>query len=286
MTGAHQFKRARLAPVDQPNFDIPLDEPTIDARDYAIRYDRLVDQLSVQGLDAEIIYADREHAANLAWLSGFDPRFEEALLIIVPGRQPTLLTGPENQGAAAIAPLDMDIVLYPPMGLMGQNRINTPPLRDLLIEAGIQSRFRIGACGWKYFGELETPEFKTWLEIPSFIADTLRSLVESSEYVLNAGAIFMNPDTGLRSTNSIDELARYEFAACHTSEAVKRVICTARPGMREFDAAQALQNIGMPLSCHTMMSSGDRAWKGCSVHRPKRWPQVMLSRLLMVFREH
>ena len=26
-----------------------------------------------------VIYADREHSANLAWLTGFDPRFEEAL---------------------------------------------------------------------------------------------------------------------------------------------------------------------------------------------------------------
>ena len=29
------------------------------------------------------VYADREHSANLSWLTGFDPRFEEALFILV-----------------------------------------------------------------------------------------------------------------------------------------------------------------------------------------------------------
>jgi len=45
-----------------------------------------------------LIYADREHSANLAWLTGFDPRFEEALLIVAPGHTPTLLAGPEISG--------------------------------------------------------------------------------------------------------------------------------------------------------------------------------------------
>ncbi len=29
-----------------------------------------------------MVYADREHFANLAYLTGFDPRFEESLLIV------------------------------------------------------------------------------------------------------------------------------------------------------------------------------------------------------------
>ena len=40
------------------------------------------------GLDALLVYADREHFANLSYLTGFDPRFEEALLILVPGQPP------------------------------------------------------------------------------------------------------------------------------------------------------------------------------------------------------
>jgi hypothetical protein len=32
--------------------------------------------------------------------------------------------------------------------------------------------------------------------------------------------------------------------------------------MQEFEATQALQSIGIPLSCHPMLSSGKRAWHG------------------------
>ena len=35
-----------------------------------------------RGLTYALIYADREHFANLAYLTNFDPRFEEALLIV------------------------------------------------------------------------------------------------------------------------------------------------------------------------------------------------------------
>ena len=44
--------------------------------------DRFIKQLVIQRLSAAVIYADREHFANLAYLTGFEPRFEEALAII------------------------------------------------------------------------------------------------------------------------------------------------------------------------------------------------------------
>lgn len=31
---------------------------------------------SAEGYDALLVYVDREHFANLAYLTGFDPRFE------------------------------------------------------------------------------------------------------------------------------------------------------------------------------------------------------------------
>ncbi len=39
---------------------------------------------TVRGYDRLVIWADREHSANLAYLTGFDPRFEEAMLIVGP----------------------------------------------------------------------------------------------------------------------------------------------------------------------------------------------------------
>ena len=40
------------------------------------------------GLDAFVVYADREHFANMAYLTGFEPRFEEALLLLVGDKPP------------------------------------------------------------------------------------------------------------------------------------------------------------------------------------------------------
>lgn len=38
--------------------------------------------LKEQKLDVLMIYADREHGANFAYLTGFEPRFEEAVLVL------------------------------------------------------------------------------------------------------------------------------------------------------------------------------------------------------------
>jgi hypothetical protein len=253
------MRKAMLAEVKLPQFGVPDEMPELGPQIHTARLARLRATMNSAGLDALVIYADREHCANMAWLTGFDPRFEEALLIVMPGGDPMLLTGLENQGMGKAAPLPLDVRLYPPFGLMGQDRSATLPLGDLLAASGLSRGMKIGVAGWKYYGPLETGEPSAWLEIPSFIADTLRAI---SPQVTNAGALLMDPENGLRATLEIDELARFEFAACHVSEAVKRVVFGTRPGMREFEAASLMQPIGLPLSCHPMFSSGPRAWNG------------------------
>ncbi len=255
-------RSARLASVNLPSFGTSTEEPTLEPDLYKLRFGALITYIKENQIDAFLVYADREHSANLAWLTGFDPRFEEALLIVVPGQDPLLLTGPENQGVAKAAPIPMNVCLYPPMGLLGQDRSETDDLTDLLHRARIDRGNYVGISGWKYFGSQEHAQHESWMEIPSYIVDTLRNVVGRGGKVFNAGAVFMNPETGFRAINSIDELARFEFAACHTSNAVKRVVHGTRPGMREYEAIQALQPIGKPLSCHTMFSCGKRAWHG------------------------
>lgn len=254
--------KAVLTQIKLPDFGVPAEMPELAASLYESRLQRLRQRVAQAGLDALVIYADREHAANMAWLTGFDPRFEEALLVLVAGRDPVILTGLENQGMAAAAPLHCAVQLFPPFGLMGQDRSRTLPIDELLAGCGIAHAMKIGVAGWKYYGPLESASPAQWLEIPAFIADTLRVIAGAHQPVVNAGAIFMDPQSGLRACIEIDELARFEFAACHASQAVRRVVLGARPGMSEFEAAQLMAPIGLPLSCHTMFSSGARAWRG------------------------
>jgi hypothetical protein len=243
-----------------PDFGVPAEQPDLPRSLYDARFAAFRAAVRNAGLDVAVIYADREHSANLTYLTGFDPRFEEALLIVAQGRTPLFLAGPENHGLAAAANIDAKVVLYPPFGLLGQDRSRTPPLREILAESGVSAGKRVGVIGWKYYGAAETEEPETWLETPAFIVDALRSLVGGGGgSVVNATRLMMDSVRGLRAVNEIDQLARFEFAACHTSEAVKRVLFNLRPGMTEFDAVALMRLNGQPHSCHTMLSTGSRA---------------------------
>jgi hypothetical protein len=57
-------------------------------------------------------------------------------------------------------------------------------------------------------------------------------------------------------------LAAFEYAACHTSQGVRRLLFGLRPGMREDEAVRLLEWNGMPLSCHLMLAGGERASLG------------------------
>lgn len=262
--------RAVLRHVKLPEFGSPTEQPLIPASLYRERLAAFTDRFRIAGYNAVLVYADREHSANLSYLTGFDPRFEEALLILSAGRDPVMLTGPENRGLAASAAIPMDVTLYPPLGLPGQDRSKTPPLSEILAAHGIARGMTVGMTGWKYFGAAEAAEPATWLEVPSYLADAVRLLTGPTGRVVNANALLMHPSSGLRAINEIDQLAAFEFASCHTSDAVRRVVVGARPGMREFDAARLLEPIGLPLSCHQMVSSGARAAFGLCSPSSKR----------------
>ena len=90
----------KLIDAKLPDFGVPETRPELSRSVYATRFAALSKARRAAGLDALVIYADREHTANLTYLTGFDPRFEEALMIVVPDAEPTLLAGPENLGRA------------------------------------------------------------------------------------------------------------------------------------------------------------------------------------------
>jgi hypothetical protein len=92
--------------------------------------------------------------------------------------------------------------------------------------------------------------------------DALRAIVAPSGKLSNATALFMGASTGLRAVNEIAQIAQFEFSASHASEAIKRVLFGIKPGMREYEAAQLMNLIGLPLSCHPMLSTGSRAYLG------------------------
>jgi hypothetical protein len=110
--------------------------------------------------------------------------------------------------------------------------------------------------GWKGYAD------RSWLEVPAFLVDAIRAAVGPNGRVENATDLFIDAASGLRTTNEPEQLIAYEYAACHTSEGLKRLLRGLRPGMSEQDAVQLLRWNGAPLSCHLMLSSGPRATLG------------------------
>ena len=222
---------------------------------YEARIARARARVTAEGIDSLVVYGDREHNANIAYLTGFDPRFEEAMLILTGSEPPVLVVGNEGYGYTGISPLALRVELYQEFSLLSQPRDQSRTLVDLMGDAGVRGG-RIGIVGWKYGAA------PTVLEVPSYLADALREIAGDACHVINAGPIFMNAADGLRVDNEIEQLAAFEYAACHTSTAVRQVIANLAPGITEFELAQKMGMNGMPLSCHLMLSSGDRAKMG------------------------
>lgn len=256
------MRRVELSPLRLPQFGAPTLQPEIPAATYESRIAAALDRAADAGYDALIVYGDREHAANIAYLTGYDPRFEETLLILRAGQKPVLLLGNEGLGYSAVSPVDLERVLYQTFSLLGQPRGDSAALKDILLAAGLEHGQRLGVAGWKSFDERESPRPERTLEIPAFIVEALTEIVGDRASLLNANHLFVDPAEGLRAINDVDQLAYFEFAAAHSSQALRDMIFGVRPGMTEFDAVRLMRLTGLPQSCHLMFSSGERASLG------------------------
>lgn len=246
---------ARLAEVPLPQFGMPEEAPELPARIYRERLERLLARAEAAGYDRLVVYADREHSANIAYLTGFDPRFEEAVLVLGNGDEPAILVGNECYGMAGAASLPMRRHLFQDLSLPNQPRDRSRPLSEILAEEGIGDRSRVGVIGWKEYAEPERTD------VPAFIADELRRLTPSGS-VRNATGLLIGAADGLRVINEVEQLAMFEHAACFTSSGVRRLLLELAPGMREREAVALLGWSGAPLSCHLMLTSGNRASLG------------------------
>ncbi len=247
---------ARLTTIDLPDFGMPGARPEVPASRYAGRLAALRERAAAGGLDRLVVYADREHSANLAFLTGFDPRFEEALLVVGPDGDPLILVGNECYGMAGAAPLAMRRERFQDFSLPSQPRDRSRPLREILAGEGIGHATRVGVLGWKSYAD------RSRIEIPSFIVDELRALAGDPARVENANDLLIGPADGLRVINDADQVAVFEHAACQTSDGIRRLLAGLRPGMTEAEAVRLLNWNGMPLSCHLMLTAGPRAALG------------------------
>lgn len=253
---------ARLIKIDWPDFGLPDLPPAVTLVEMRARLAAFRRAISARGFRAAVVYGDREHAANLQWLTGFDPRFEEAVLIVT-SSDALLLAGNECLPYTGISPLvtagDIRTGHCASLSLPSQPR-DGRRLGDWLEEA-VPAGCKLAAIGWKWFEAGEVDDPATALDIPVFLADPLRRI---AAFVENATDLMMHPGHGLRARVDAAEIARLEFANQMAAHALRRMVFGFREGMTDFEAYQGAGVGGLPMGCHSTFATGSRAAQGLS----------------------
>lgn len=245
--------------IELPNFEVPVERPGIPERVYLERCREAFRRAEADWL---VVYGDREHFANLVHLTNFDPRFEEAILLLGPDERRYLLVGNEGLGYQGLAGLKLDFVLTQSLSLMGQDRSRAPRLLDVLRDVGIRAGQQVGIVGWKYLEEVEQTEGTAGLFAPAILVDSLRKLVGDEAGVSDATPVLMHPTRGLRASNEVEQIAVFEWAAARATKAVLNVLHGVHPGMTELEAVSRMGFAGETLSAHVMFASGRDAIVG------------------------
>ncbi|WP_309663812.1 hypothetical protein [Tabrizicola sp.] len=245
----------RLVRIDWPDHGAPDTPPAFSLAEANGRLAALRKAADARGYDVTVVYGDREHAANIHWLTGFDPRFEEAVLVVTPG-DALLIAGNECLAYTAISPLvqagSVRVGHCSSLSLPSQPR-GGRRLKEWLADM-LALDETVGVVGWKWFGAAEVDDPATALDVPAFLADPLRKLAARVE---NATDLMMHPGHGLRARVDAAEIARLEFANHMAAAALKRMVFAFREGMTDFQAVEAARIGGLPLGCHSTFAMGD-----------------------------
>lgn len=242
-----------------PPFGEPEEPPAIPTALYEARCRRTY---AAAGADWVVVYGDREHYANLVYLTGFDPRFEEALLLLGAGDRRILVVGNEGLGYTSQARLAVEVALCQSFSLLGQDRQVAPRLGDVLRESGLAAGQRLALAGWKYLDAAERDGNLPGFFAPAMLVDTLRTLAGDPAAVTDATPVLMHPEEGLRARNEAEQIVAFEWAAARASLAVLRIVRGARPGLTELVAAAQMGYEGDPLSAHLMLTTSREAVVG------------------------
>jgi len=229
----------------------------LDAGDYLNRIALVRDKMKQTHLDFLVFYGDREHFANIEYLSGYDCRFEESIYILPVSGAPALLVGNEGMSYAKAIPYETRLLYYRNLSLQGQPRRTDEHLDRIFQSLGIGSQSSVGLCGYKYFeaAYCETDPVHTF-DVPAYIVDLLKKVCGS---LVNSTAIMTGLDGGVRlCVHSAKEIAQAEAAACRSANAVLNMLDALRPGISEYAVSVASRCGFAPVTMFPLVNFGDR----------------------------
>ncbi len=204
-----------------------------------------------RGFSHLVVYADREHFSNLHYLTGFDPRFEEAMLIVKASDEtPLIVVGNECESYLAISPAKFRVERYQYFSLLDQPRDRTRTGQEIFRSEGIDPASSVGCIGWKYYAS------PAQIDLPSYLVDALRDL--SPRTLVNAADLLMHPAHGLRTFANAREIAFSEYANFLASTGMKQLMAATRVGATEFELLSQVDYNGLPQSCYWGLKTGPR----------------------------
>lgn len=237
--------------VDLPNFGVPEEIPIIPKKVYEKRCNKLYERANCKWV---VVYGDREHFANLHYLTAFDPRFEEALLVLGPENKRFLIVGNEGLMYKSVIKPTAEVIVCQTFSLMGQDRSNSPKLSSVLKNIGMNNGDDVGLCGWKYLETYESEYFDSFF-VPTFVVESIRAIVGGQEGIQDVSSILMHPTEGLRAYNEVEQIAVFEWAASRASAAMLRIVNATQPGDTELAIVSNMKYAGEPLTTHVMYAS-------------------------------
>lgn len=248
-----------LTNVEEPQFGLPVERPVLADSIYECRLENVLEAMSVKKYDYLVFYADKEHFSNFEYLTGFDPRFEEGILILGKDGTGSVLLGNECYGMYRQSRIPVQGILYQVLSLPNQPIDQLKDLKEIFEGQGITAGKKVGVIGWK----LMYPVYGTphMYDIPHYIIQALE-MSAGRENVFNSTDLMIHPLYGIRTVNTADDIAFFEFGASYASEAVGKIIANLKTGLTEIELARAMGTGGMEMSCHPMLSTGIRTGHG------------------------
>ncbi|MGE9550201.1 M24 family metallopeptidase [Erwinia amylovora] len=255
-------ERFKLTVISAPETFHDVKTPVITDEVMVQRKQKVLTGMAQQGLDFLVIYADKEHGGNFEYLSGFIPRFEEALLTLNAQGELTYLMGNENLKLVSYARNLGKCLHVPAFSLPNQPMDNERSLAEVLAEAGLNPTSKTGVVGWKLFTS-RLQDNATLFDVPAFILDAVIAAAGSRDHVVNATPLFISPAVGARRINTASEIAHYEYGANLASTRILQALDSIEPGKSEKEIGQLLSAEGQPANVVMIAATGDRFANAC-----------------------
>lgn len=220
------------------------------------RKNKVISLMRENGFSSLIIYADKEHGGSFEYLTGFIPRFEEALQILNVDGKSTLILGNENYNKTKYSLVESEGILCPLFSLPNQPMGNFKPVDFYLEQASIDQTKKVGLVDWKLLSN-DFLDFHSDSAIPAFIIEGLKKIIPENKLV-NATQLYIDPEKGARVTNNANEIAHYEYGAALASDSILNAMNTLEEGVTEQKIGNLLQADGQLPNVVTISAFGDR----------------------------